>query len=78
MESQLALCVPHRFRHRLGAFYLPLNAERYGQLRIPWGGRRCNHTSGRSTAPRCAQSTCELWLNLSEARESQARQRERD
>ena len=62
----------------LGAFYLPLHAEQFGQVSIPWGGTRCNRTTGRSTARRCAASVCRAWLNLSEAREAQAREWERD
>ena len=66
--------VPLPFDMRsLGAFYLPPDAAWFGQLAIPWGGLQCNSTDGRSTAPRCARAVCESWLNLSEAREAQAR-----
>ena len=73
-----SVSVPLPFDLRtLGAFYLPLDAEWFGQLRIPWAGLRCNRTTGRSFVPLCARSVCAQWLNLSDARESRAQQWER-
>jgi hypothetical protein len=34
---------------------------------------RCSNQTGRSLAPPCARSVCERWLNLTDAREAEAR-----
>lgn len=54
-----------------GAFQLPRGSQSYGQLHIPWAQSRCQSAGGRSSAPQCARTVCERWLNLTAAREEE-------